>query len=186
MRLVTLLLLSVIINSAYAEVYKCQAANKKMMYQSMPCSANTVNQGIVEIEKQNAQQQEEAKNRLKATEEERQALDKAAQTQRETSELQQQTEAARREAAAARQEAAAARRAAEQAQQQGQGTTTIISPYPIMPYPNYGGYRPNYNPHYNQNPAYTPNRSPHPSGPNFSPYQTLPPPYMPVPTNPYR
>ena len=81
MRVLTLLLLMLITNSASAEVYKCQLTAKKIQYQSVPCSANSADKDIVKIEQLTPQQKQEAENRLKATEAERQALDKAAQEQ---------------------------------------------------------------------------------------------------------
>jgi hypothetical protein len=168
MRVLTLLLLMLITNSATAEVYKCQLTAKKIQYQSVPCSANSADKDIVKIEQLTPQQKLEAENRLKATEAERQALDKAAQDQQK--------------AAAAKQEAEAAR----------QQTTTIINPYPVyVPYPGYSnpgygsGYNSGYNRRYTQNPIYNPGISPARSfspnpafspnpNPNFSPTPFMP------------
>ncbi len=175
MRVLTLLLLMFITNSATAEVYKCQLTAKKIQYQSEPCSANSADKDIVKIEQLTPQQKQEAENRLKATEAERQALDKAAQDQQK--------------AAAAKQEAEAAKRQAEAASQQ---TTTIINPYPVyIPYPIYSnpgyssGYNSGYNRRYTQNPVYNPGNSPARSfspnpafspnpNPNFSPTPFMP------------
>jgi hypothetical protein len=181
-----ILFLLLITDSAYAEVYKCQSANKKIQYQSEPCATNTINHGIVKIEKQDERQQEEAQNRLKALEKEQQTLDEAAKKQRETNNL----EAIRREAAAARQEAAAAKREAEAARQQA------TYPYPlVVPYPGYGigNYYPNNNlghNHHHQGPVYTPGLSGNPMfspnpNPSFSPspFSPFPPP---MPARPAR
>jgi hypothetical protein len=168
MRIMASLLLLVITGSAYAEVYKCQSATKQLVYQSTPCSADTENQGTVKIEKLDARQLEEAEKRLKATEAERQALDKAEQARREAAAAQWKADAPQREAAAARKAAEAA------AKQQ------INTPYPVyIPYPAYNNWQ------YNQMPAYNPNYSPYPStNPDFSPYprSPYPPPYMTLPS----
>jgi hypothetical protein len=83
MRTIILLLLLVITDSVYAQlytdVYKCQSSSKQIVYQAGACASNAVNQKIVEIKKLDARQLEEAENKLKATEAERQALDKADQ-----------------------------------------------------------------------------------------------------------
>lgn len=175
MHIIILLLLFVITGSAYAEVYKCNTPSKQIVYQSTPCSPSTENQNIVNIQKLDARQLEEAQNRLKATEAERQALDKAAQDKREAAARQWQAEAPQREAAAARQEAAAARREAEEAKRQA------ATPYPVfIPYPNYG--YPSYGHHYGQTPPFNPSFSPNPNFSTFpSPY---PRPYMPAPVFP--
>lgn len=193
MRILILLIMQLLlINSVYADVYKCESANKKIKYQSDPCSTNSVNQGVVKIEKLDERQQEEAQNRLKVLAEERQTLDQAAQKQQET-------DAIRREAAAARQDAAAARREAEIARQQSQ-STAVINPYPvILPYPGYDqgysqGYYPNHHHQHNQGPVYTPGLSANPMfspnpNPGWAPYPTspVPPPYQTVaPVMPYR
>ncbi len=170
MRVLTLLLLMLITNSASAEVYKCQLTAKKIQYQSVPCSANSADKDIVKIEQLTPQQKQEAENRLKATEAERQALDKAAQEQN---------------AARAKLAAETAQRQAEAARQQ---TTTIINPYPVyVPYPIYSnpGYGSGYNRRYTQNPNYNPGISPARSfspnpafspnpNPNFSPTPFMP------------
>jgi len=84
MHTITLLLLLVITGSVsaeqlYTDVYKCQSSSKQISYQAGACSSATVNQKIVEIKKLDARQLEEAENKLKATEAERLALDKADQ-----------------------------------------------------------------------------------------------------------
>jgi Skp family chaperone for outer membrane proteins len=183
MRLITLLLLLVISYSSHAEVYKCSTPSKQIIYQSTPCSPNTADQNIVDIPKLDERQQQEAENRLKATEAERQALDKAAQDKRDAAAAKWQAEAPQREAAAARQEAAAARREAAQ-----QAPYQMIIPYPSYPY-NYNynyGQKPSYHPYSPNSPSfspsspYTPSFSPYPSfAPHPSPYI---PPYMPFPT----
>lgn len=183
MRLITLWLLLAINYSVHAEVYKCSTPSKQIIYQSTPCSAHTADKNIVDIPKLDERQQQEAQDRLKATETERQALDKAAQEKRDAAAAKWQAEAPQREAAAARQEAAAARREAAEAKQQ--------APYQVLiPYPSYNyNYRPNYGqrPSY---PPYSPNFSPRsPYTPSFSPYPSFAPhpapyipPYMPFPT----
>lgn len=184
MRTLILFILQLLfINSVYADVYKCQSASKKTKYQSEPCSTNSINQGIVKIEKIDERQQKEALGRLNALRTERQNQEQAAQKQQEANALQQQTDAIRREANTARQEAAAARHEAEIARQQSQ-STTVINPYPvIMPYPDYNqGYYPNqhHQPH-NQGPVYTPGLS---ANPMFSPNPNpswAPSPFSPVP-----
>ncbi len=183
MYILTLLLLLVNTGSALAEeteVYKCSTPSKNIVYQPMPCSPSTENQNIIKIQKLDARQLEEAQNRLKATEAEQQALDKAAQEKREAAARQWQEEAPQREAAAARQEAAAARREAAEAKQQA------ATPYPVfIPYPSYG--YPSYGHHYGQTPLFNPSFSPNPTipKPSFSPYPSpYPRPYMPAPVFP--
>ncbi len=176
MRLITLLLLLAINYSVNAEVYKCGTSSKQIVYQSIPCSANTADQNIVDIPKLDEHQKEEALNRLKATEDERQALDKVAQEKRDAAAAQWKADAPQREAEAARREAAAARQ-------------QVPMPYPS--YPSYPMYPYNYN--YGQRPSYHPDRpsfSPSsPYAPSFTPYPSFAPhpapyipPYMPFPT----
>jgi hypothetical protein len=180
MRIITLLLLLVIADFAYAEVYKCHTVSKQTVYQSTPCSPDSADKNIVNIPKLDTHQLEEAEIRLKATETERQALDKVEQERQEAATAKWQAEAPQRAAAAARQE--------EEARQQ-----TIIrsNPYPVfIPYPNY-----NYGYPYNQNSVtnrkfspYNPSYDllPNPAiNPSFSPYSTpYPPTYMPSPVFP--
>lgn len=175
MRLITLLFLFTSC-SADAEIYKCSTPSKQIIYQPTPCSTNTADKNIVNIPKLDERQQQEAQDRLKATETERQALDKAAQ---DAAAAKWQAEAPQREAAAARKEAAAARREAQQAPYQ------VLIPYPSYLY-NYNhnyGQRPTYhpnNPSFSPNPSYNPSFSPYPSfAPHPAPYI---PPYMPFPT----
>lgn len=130
--------------SVYADVYKCVAPSKQIVYQPMPCTVGTENQNKVEIEKLTPQQQEEIQNRVKAEE----AEQKAEQARQAEAAARWQAEAPQREAAAARQEAEAARREA-------------ATSYPMyIPYSNYGygysyGQQPIYNPNYRQQPIYT-------------------------------
>ena len=188
MRTMMLLLLLAMTGVAHAEVYKCYTASKQVIYQPTPCSTGTDNKNIVNIEKLNPRQLEEAQNRLKATEAERQAMDKAAQAKREAAAAQWQADAPKREAAAARREAEIAKREAAAARRQAE---TMNNPYPVfIPYPSY-----NY--HYPQHPVVNPYFPARPPNPNFSPYQIpdpgfaprtspYPAPYMPAPVFPRR
>lgn len=184
MRIITVLLLLVITNLAHAEVYKCHAPSKQITYQSTPCSPDTADQNIVNIPKLDAHQLEEAENRLKATEAERQALDKAEQDRQEAVAAQWRAEAPLREAAAARQEAAAARQEAEAARQ------AAGYRYPIfISNPNYGyhnGQNRSFSQRFSVSPAFDPMFSPSPTpNPLFSPNAThYPPPYIPSPVFP--
>jgi hypothetical protein len=185
MHIITVLLLLVMTSPASAEVYKCHPSAKQTLYQATPCSPDTANQNIVNIPKLDAHQLEEAEKNLKATEAERQALDKAEQERQEAATAKWQAEAPQRAAAAARQEAEAKQQAAMRS-----------NPYPMfIHYPNYG-YRHNQNtvPHRNTSPYNpAPNFSFSPYGllpnpainPSFSPYSTpYPPTYMPSPVFP--
>lgn len=83
MRIITLLLLFVATDSfssqTYTDVYKCQSSSKQITYQKESCLPSTANQKIIEIKKLDARQLEEAENKLKTMEAERQRLDKAEQ-----------------------------------------------------------------------------------------------------------
>jgi hypothetical protein len=68
---------------AHADVYKCQLTGKQVTYQDAPCSPDTADKNIVKIETQTPEQKEAALNKLKATETERQAMDKADKEQQE-------------------------------------------------------------------------------------------------------
>jgi parvulin-like peptidyl-prolyl isomerase len=174
-----LLLLLIIANSVHAEVYKCQLSAKNIVYQSVPCSGGSTNKNIVNIEELTPQQKEEAEKRLKATQEERQALDKTAQEQQEKAAAQRREEATQREITATRQAAEAASQAAATAARQQ--TTIPYNPYPTIispPYSGYGyGYMPNYQHHYPQHPNYQPNVPSYNTTPNpsFSPYPSFSP-----------
>jgi hypothetical protein len=169
MRIITLLLLLAITGIARAEVYKCATPTKQIIYQPTPCASGTENKNIVVIEKLNPQQLEDAQNRLKATEAERQALDKAEQERREADEARQAVEAEKREAAAARQQA-----------------ETMNNPYPVyIPYPNYNYRYPSYNYNYPQRPVVNPYLPTRPLNPSFVPYPEPNPSFSPYPSSPY-
>jgi len=181
MRIITLLLLLAITGVARAEVYKCATPTKQIIYQPTPCTSGTENKNIVDIEKLNPQQLEDAKNRLKATEAERQALDKAEKERREAAAAQWQADAPQREAAAARQAAEAAQREAAAARQQAE---SMNNPYPVyIPYPNYNyPYRQDNHHHHQPFNPYTPTR---PLNPSFAPYPEPNPSFSPYPSSPY-
>ena len=184
MRPITFIILLAITGVAHAEIYKCYTPEKQAIYQSTPCSVGTENKNVVAIEKLTPRQLEEAENRLKATEAERAALDKAEQEKREAAAAQWNAEAPQREAAAARREAAIARQEAAEAKQQVEMRNNSYPSY--MPYSNYG-----YHHNYPRNPVitpyvppvkpnYAPNFSPYNipiPNPNFSPYTPQPPVY---------
>jgi len=193
-------LLLIMTSSAHAEVYKCQLSAKNIVYQSIPCSGDSTNKNIVDIAKPTPEQVQEAQERLKATEAERQALDKAAQEQQEKVATQRREEAIQREITATRQAAEAASQAAAAAARQQ--TAIPYNPYPTVISPPYSGYGyvPNYPYHHPQHPIYqqnipsyntTPNPSfsPYPSFspqpyPSFSPYPNAAPyPTQPLPSN---
>lgn len=60
------LLTALIIYPVQAEVFKCQVAEQKTIYQSTPCPASTVNQQVIEIEKPDPAKDAEAQARLNA------------------------------------------------------------------------------------------------------------------------
>lgn len=79
---ITLLLLLITTDSfssqQYTDVYKCQLSSKQIIYQKEACLPNA-NQKMIEIKKLDARQLEEAENKLKTMEAERESLDKAEQ-----------------------------------------------------------------------------------------------------------
>jgi hypothetical protein len=83
MRHIVLLCLLVTTSLAHANVYKCQLSSKQTTYQDVPCSPDTADKNIVNIETQTPEQKEAALNKLKATEAERQAMDKTDREQQE-------------------------------------------------------------------------------------------------------
>lgn len=195
---IILLLWFAITGVAHAEVYKCASPTKQIIYQPTPCSIGTENKNIVPIEKLSPRQLEDAQNRLKATEAERQALDQAEQARQDAAAAQWQAEAPQREAAAARQAAQAAQQEAAAARQQ---VESMNNSYPYYtPYPNYRDYHGGYHhrDRYPQYPTVNPYFSPKPLYPN-SPQQFIVPnpnyklypspytaPYAPVPMVPHR
>jgi len=152
MRIMTLLLLFVIATSVHAEVYKCYTPSKKISYQPTPCSADSGNQNVIEIQKQSPQQIEEAQRQLNAVEAERMQRDEAAKLQREEAAEKWKADATQRDAAAARQEAAAARREAEAARQDATAARQQAENPVMITYPRYNNYDDRYKHGYRNNP----------------------------------
>lgn len=107
-----LILLMVLSGSANAEVFKCELASGKIIYQASPCPKNGAIQNIVEIKLIDPQRAEEAKAQLQAWKEE-QAIKEAARNELEKqrkieSDRQESLELERRTAIAEEQQALAA------------------------------------------------------------------------------
>ena len=83
MRHIVLLCLLLTTDLVHANVYKCQLPSKQTTYQDVPCSPDTADKNIVNIETQTPEQKEAALNKLKATEAERQAMDKTDREQQQ-------------------------------------------------------------------------------------------------------
>ncbi|MDP2902625.1 MAG: hypothetical protein Q8N96_05905 [Methylovulum sp.] len=65
-RLILILLAAMIAVPVQSEVFKCQAAGQKTIYQAAPCPATAVNQQIIEVEKLDPAKVAQAQARLKA------------------------------------------------------------------------------------------------------------------------
>jgi len=107
-----LILLMVLSGSANAEVFKCELASGKIIYQATPCPKIGAIQNIVEIKLIDPQRAEEAKAQLQAWKEE-QAIKEAARNELEKqrkieSDRQESLELERRTAIAEEQQALAA------------------------------------------------------------------------------
>lgn len=70
------LLFWLVATAAQADIYKCPAANKEMIYQSAPCSADSVDKNRVDIAKPTPEEMQAAENRLKETEAKARVADK--------------------------------------------------------------------------------------------------------------
>jgi septin family protein len=149
-------LLTAIISSTQAatyEVFKCQLASGKIVYQSLPCPKTAVKQKVVEIEKMDPRKAAEARQQLATWQAEYAAREAAAiQAKKER-----QQELDRQEAVnALKRSALAQEKLAETANQ----PPVLINP--VIGFPRYHRHGHNHDHHY---PSY-PTKSP-----RYTPYQ---------------
>ncbi len=187
--------------AGYAEVFKCQSAAGKTMYQTSPCSTSVSKQRVLDLKQRTPEEQEQAREKLRSWQD-RQSLEEAAKLQaarerqlererREALELQ------RRSVIAQEQQAIAAQR-----QNQYRGGGGFIYPYyspcQVSPWDRFSWqnqYRPDCDPRYRQYspmpPYHNPTQTPMPPGPEMPqpkpwpgrPLGTTPPPAKPAPNN---
>ncbi len=69
-------------SAAHAEVFKCQSAQGKTIYQPTPCSPKSASQRVLEVEKMTPEEMESAKIKLRSWQEQ-QAIEEAAKAQAE-------------------------------------------------------------------------------------------------------
>ena len=144
------ILLAIVNTSTHAEIFKCQLASDKTVYQSTPCPATTVKQDVVEIKEPDAEKIAEDQARFAAW--------KADLAAREAAELkaekERQAELARQEAVNALKRSAIAQEELAEAAKRPVIINPIVQPgWPYMNrYPNpYPYQNPNQAGHHHRN-----------------------------------